>query len=160
MSLIENIFNSFEGEWNLERKVMPLANAMGDPLSTAQGKAVFKRVGDTQVLAYKEKDTHLLQDATEPLEFYRQYKYELTDDLIAVRFDDGPDKGAHYQSYFFNKEIRGSRKIDALVPYEVHRCGDDVYSAYYDIDSDNDFTLTTAVHGKEYLIKTRFTRQP
>lgn len=143
----------FSGRWNFLRTMLGADDVL---IGEAEGAAEFLPGAGTSLLHYKESGQLRLAADQRVVAFSRRFDYEVAGDVVHVVFADGMQAGQAYQSYRYDAATQ------ALLPVDTHLCILDRYDGSYHLIDDEQFELRTRIDGphKDYLLHTRFTRQP
>lgn len=139
-----NIFNSFEGEWKLERDIFGIGSTVAI--------ASFKRTRPT-TLHYSEQGTLTLKSGFVG-QTSKQYIYELRENDIRIIFADTSAIGNTFLTLDPIKNGSGAWAQD------THFCGADRYQCTYDFVSKDTFLVDIEVRGanKTYSTRTKYVR--
>ena len=153
MADLRTIFENFRGNWIFEREMNSL---QGERQGKGVGIAVFSDGANENEIHYHEEGDAVYYPSEAEIPFFRDYRYVLNENNIALYHASGPQNGELYQEYTTNKTAT------LLSAVAVHVCADDLYKGLYQLTDTVRFTLTTEIKGplKNSLITTYFQRSP
>jgi uncharacterized protein DUF6314 len=142
----QRLFRSLPGDWTLTRAILDIG--------TMTGTARFHRL-EPALLHYRE-DGRLILRSGQSHQAYREYHYRLEDGLIRVCFTEpGVPKTLHIL-----RLAQASAQPWSCTATDVHLCGQDTYTGWYEFASEDRFTVEMRVAGprKNYTIHTVYDR--
>ena len=152
MTRIASIFHSLEGKWDFSGTSAGLGSTAG----ITTGTATFQRVNsDINFLHYREEGEFTNAANGIINKAYRDYRYRLQGDSIAVFFAEEPTRLLHTLEF-----DNTSFLSPPIIATDKHPCACDTYDATYQFILPKTFTLTYSVKGlkKDYIIHSIFER--
>lgn len=152
--MTQDLFGYFKGTWLFEREI--LWSDSKKNYGRADGSASWEVTEQVSVLQYQETGKLLIFETQHQQAFFRNYKYNITEEGLDIYFDDALTQNFNlYQQYIYQHEN------GKLVPKATHVCNKDLYEGDFTLTNEHHFIHASVIKGphKDYTIITRYTKQ-